>query len=129
MEEKDKTRLVGIEAIGQDQSKASPEKSRHSTSTPITEQITKDNLYPMRPLLKMETYDKLLTAKSYYNYHYDWNKVLIKTDAFSVIRCTHTPTQTAKIAKIYEKKVLDANPSIYEDIKREIVLLDNLKDS
>jgi hypothetical protein len=33
------------------------------------------------------------------------------------------------LAKIYEKCVLDENPRIYEDIKREIVLLDNLKDS
>ena len=54
---------------------------------------------------------------------------MYKTDVFSIIKCTHTPSSTPKIAKIYEKKILDLNPHIYDDIRQEICLLDHLKHS
>lgn len=125
----EKTRLEGIQTIGKNASDTKKSPNKLPMAASLAHEITADNLFPVRPLLKMENYDKLLSEKSYYHYHYDWNKILYKTDAFSIIKCTHTPTSTPRIAKIYEKKVLDDNPKIYEDIKREIVLLDNLQHS
>lgn len=117
-------KLAGIELIG---SKEAAQSEAYAQE--IAEKVNGEKMFPVRELVKLNKDSSLLSAKNYYNYHYQWNNILDKTDAFTVIKCKHSASQGTRIAKIYDKTVIDANPLIYDDIKKEIVLMHNLRSS
>lgn len=78
-------RLAGLEDIGTQESAA-----LETYTQEIRAKINSETLFPERNLVKLNKEHPILSAKNYYNYHYQWNNILVKTDAFTVIKCRHS---------------------------------------
>jgi hypothetical protein len=114
------------------QSKKAKKAQQHQTLPyPTLNPKKPGSMYPIRSLspltnipLPFTTQDYANSATRYYEYNFT-GTALIKMDTFELKKIVHKKTEKQKLAKIYNKDILEERH--IEDIKREILVHVNLK--